>query len=43
MHILREGWAVKVVDPKLRKFRNNLRSMWLSLVVSQDNKIKKKN
>jgi len=36
---VREGRVVKVVDPKLRKFRNNLRSMWLSLVVSQDNKI----
>lgn len=40
MRIVREGRVVKVVSPKLRKFRNNLRNIWLSLVVSQDNKMK---
>lgn len=35
---LREGRVVKVVNPKLRKFRNNLRSVWLFFNLSQRNR-----
>ncbi|MFX1497427.1 MAG: leucine-rich repeat domain-containing protein [Promethearchaeota archaeon] len=34
------GRILRARDPKLRKFRNSLRRMWLSLIINQDQKIK---
>lgn len=36
---MKNGRIIRVKTPRLRKFRNNLRRMWLSLIVNQDHKM----
>lgn len=37
---MRDRQIVRVKSPKLRTFRNNMRRMWLSLILNQDHKMR---
>ena len=37
---MRDKRIIRVKSPKLKQFRNNLRKMWLSLIVNQDHNLR---